>query len=274
MRQIKNKVALVTGGSRGIGAETARALGRQGCRVVISARSEDELEKARVELEATGTQCLAVPADVGHLDSLRRLVAETERGFGPVDILVNNAAAPETILAFEELPPDDVERTVRVNVIGMAWLTQLVVPGMIERASGHIVNLSSNAGLVGVPYNAIYSATKHAVVGLSRSLRGELADKGIGVSVICPSFVEGGRIAYNFDGRQPPKQAGTVTEAAVAEAVVEAITKNRGEVIVNRGLGKMSDVAQAIAPEFSAKMMRRLGVYEFFKTAAERNARR
>jgi len=274
MRQLKNKVALVTGGSRGIGAEISRALGREGCRVVISARSEDELEKARVDLEASGVQCLAVPADVGHLDSLRRLVAEIERGFGPVDILVNNAAAPETILAFEELPPDDVERTFRVNALGAAWLTQLVVPGMIERASGHIVNISSNAGLVGVPYNALYSATKHAIVGLSRALRGELADKGIGVSVICPSFVEGGRIEYNFDGRQPPKQAGTVTEAAVAKAVVDAILRNRGEVIVNRGLGKMSDVAQAIAPEFSAKMMRRLGVYDFFKSAAEKNARR
>jgi short-subunit dehydrogenase len=274
MRQLKNKVVLVTGGSRGIGAEISRAFGRQGSRVVISARSEDELEKARVELEASGVECLAVPADVGHLDSLRRLVAEVERGFGQVDVLVNNAAAPETILPFEVVSPEDVERTFHVNVIGVGWLTQLVVPGMIERGSGHIVNISSNAGLVGVPYNALYSATKHAVVGLSRALRGELADKGVGVSVICPSFVEGGRIQYNFDGRPPPKQAGTVTEAAVAKAVVEAVLHNRGEVIVNRGLGKMSDVAQAVAPEFSAKMMKRLGVFDYFKSAAEKNAGR
>jgi short-subunit dehydrogenase len=274
MQQLKNKVVLVTGGSRGIGAEVARAFGRAGSRVAISARSEDELEKARLELEAGGATCLAVPADVGHVDSLRRLVAEVERGFGPVDVLVNNAAAPETILPFEEVSVDDVERTFRVNVVGMAWLTQLVIPGMIERASGHVVNMSSNAGLVGVPYNALYSATKHAIVGLSRSLRGELADKGIGVSVICPTFVQGGRIEYNFDGKPPPKQAGTVTEAAVAKAVVDAVVHDRGEVVVSRALGKLSDVAQAVAPEFSAKMMRRLGVFDYFKLAAEKNAGR
>jgi short-subunit dehydrogenase len=274
MRQLKNKVVLVTGGSRGIGAEIARAFGRQGARIAIAARSEDELERARKELESAGVTAVAVAADVGHVDSLRRLVAEVERQLGPVDVLVNNAAAGETILEFERVALDDVEKTFRVNAVGTMWLTQLVLPSMIERGEGHIVNMSSNAGLLGVPFNALYSATKHAIVGFSRSLRGELEEKNVGVSVICPTFVTGERIEHNFDGRKPPKQAGTVTERQVADAVVNAVLENKGEVVVNKGIGKISDVAQAIAPGFTFKMYKRTGVFDYFKQAAKANAER
>lgn len=194
MRSLKSKVVLITGASRGIGVEIARAFARQHSDIAITARSEDELEKVRIEIEAMGARCIAVPSDVSHLASLKRLIAEVERGLGAVDILVNNAAAGELILDFDKIAPEDIEQVFRVNVLGVAWLTQLVLPSMIAKGEGHIVNISSNAGLIGVPYNAVYSSTKHALVGLSRSLRGELAETGVGVSVICPTFVHGGRI--------------------------------------------------------------------------------
>jgi short-subunit dehydrogenase len=274
MRPLGNRVVLITGGSRGIGAELARAFGREGATVAISARSEDELERTRKDLDAAGVRAVAVAADVTHLDSLRRLVAEVTRSCGPIDVLVNNAAAGESILEFQTIDPDVVERTFRTNVLGMMWLTQLVLPSMLERGEGHIVNMSSQAGIVPVPYNTLYAATKHAVVGFSRSLRGEVGHRGVGVSVVCPTFVRGERIEHNFDGREPPRQSGTVTEPDVAKAVIDAVLNDRGDVFVVKGLGKISDVAVAVAPELFAKAYKRMGVFEFFKRSARANAER
>jgi uncharacterized protein len=274
MRRLKDRVVLVTGGSRGIGAEVARAFGAKGSAVAITARSEDELERTRKDLDAAGVNVTAVPADVTHVDSLRRLVAEVERACGPIDVLVNNAAAGETILDFERIDSAAVEHAFRVNVLGMMWLTQMVLPGMTQRGEGHVVNMASQAGIVPVPFNTVYSATKHAVVGFSRSLRGEVRDKGVGVSVVCPTFVRGQRIELNFDGREPPKQSGTVTEEDVARAVIDAVVRDRGEVFVVKGLGKISDVAYALAPELFAKTYKRMGVFDFFKRSAQANAER
>ena len=273
MRSLKDKVVLITGGSRGIGLEIARAFARQGSRIALAARGEVELEKARTDLEESRADVVAIPADVGDLDSLRRLVAEVERSLGPIDVLINNAGI-ESIAHYELSAFEDIERTFRVNVTGTMLLTRLVVPGMIERASGHVVNIASNAGMLAVPFNTTYAASKHAVVGFSRSLRAELAARGVGVSVICPGFVEGERIQHNFEGKPPPKQAGTVTPAAVAKATIDAVMNDRGEVIVNKGLGKVSDWAQAMAPEFTAKMFKRLGVFDLFREAADANAKR
>ena len=127
MRQLKNKVVLITGGGRGIGAEVARVFGGQGAKIAVAARSEDELEKTRVDLESHGITAVAIPADVGHLESLRRLVAEVERQLGPVDVLVNNAGIEE-IMEFEKAAFEEIEHTFRVNVIGLEWLTRLVLP--------------------------------------------------------------------------------------------------------------------------------------------------
>lgn len=143
---------------------------------------------------------------------------------------------------------------------------------MIERRSGHICNISSLAGVTPVPHNAVYSATKHGLVGLSRSLRLELAEHGVEVSVVCPGFVEGGM--FLEWGRPALKSAGSVTSQQVADAVVKAVRDNKGETLVTKGLGKIADVTFAAAPELAAKMMRRVGGVSFLAEQARINAER
>jgi short-subunit dehydrogenase len=269
MKPLTDKEVLLTGASRGLGVDMARRFAKEGSRLALAARSAGELEQVRSELEAGGAQAIAVPTDVSDLQSLQALVKEVESLLGQVDVLVNNAGL-EDPLDYEITPPETMERIVQVNVTGTMWLTRLVVPSMIERHSGHIVNISSVAGITPVPHNAVYSATKHAIVGLSRSLRIELAEHGIGVSVVCPGFVRGGMFARS--GLDAPKTAGSVSMEQVADAVVGAVLGNKGEVIVARGLAKISDWSFAMAPELSASLMRRTGVAAFLDDLAKRNA--
>ncbi len=268
MRSISGKVVLVTGASRGLGVDIARRFASHGARLVLAARSADELELLRKELESGGVTAVAIPADVAKLESLRGLVEKTEQVLGPIDVLVNNAGV-EAVLDFELTSVEDLEHIIAVNLTGLILLTRLVVPSMIERGSGHIVNVASLAGLVGVPHNAVYSATKHAVVGLSRSLRLELADHGVGVSAVCPGFVEGGMFLQH--GRKPPGMTGWVKPERVAEAVVDAVLRDRGEVVVAKGLGKVADIVQAAAPGFGARVMSMTGVVDFYRDLARSN---
>lgn len=271
MKTLEDRVVLITGASRGLGVDISAALAAHGARLALAARSADELEKVRASLEERGARAIAVPADVSDLDSLRSLVGRVEAELGPIDVLVNNAGI-EAVCDFESMPFEEIEAIIRVNVVGLLWLTRLVAPSMVQRRSGHIVNIASVAGITAVPHNTVYSGSKHAVVGISRSLRAELADHGVGVSVVCPGFVEGGMfLAW---GRKPPKAAGIVTPQQVAAAVTKAILKNKAEIVVNPGLGKIADVSIAAAPDLTVSMMRRMGVVEFLREQAKINAER
>jgi short-subunit dehydrogenase len=271
MKPLTDKVVLLTGASRGLGVDMARAFGARGARLALAARSGGELEKVRAELEAQGVKAVSVPTDVSDLASLRTLVKETEASLGPVDVLVNNAGL-ERVCNFESMDLEYMEQMLSVNVLGLIWLTRLVLPSMIERRSGHVCNIASLAGLTPVPHNAVYSATKHAVVGLSRSLRMELRTHGVEVSAVCPGFVEGGMFVEW--GRPAPKAAPSVSSQAVADAVIKAVETNKGKIIVTRGLGKLADVTFAAMPEFAASMMRRTGAAGFLEEQAKINAER
>ncbi|MBI2569513.1 MAG: SDR family oxidoreductase [Candidatus Schekmanbacteria bacterium] len=272
MRDLRDATVLITGASRGLGVDMARAFCEAGCKIALAARSQTELAAVAETLGGgiVSRRVLAVPADVGDEAAREALVRAVEARLGSIDILVNNAGI-ECVCDFEEMPAEVIEQIIRVNVTGLVLLTRLVVPGMIQRRRGHILNIASVAGLMAVPHNAVYSASKHAVVGLSRSLRIELADHGIGVSALCPGFVEGGM--FLRWGRRPPAFAGLVSAAAVAHAAVDCVRRNRGEVVVNPGLGKIADWFQAMAPDFSARMLGWTGVVDFLREQARRNAR-
>lgn len=271
MRPLGGKVVLITGASRGLGVDMAHAFAAQKAKIALAARSADELEKVRSDVEAAGAQAVAIPADLGDLPSLPALVARAEQALGPVDVLVNNAGL-EHVLHFETESLDKIDQIVRVNITGLISLTRIVLPGMIERKTGHILNVASVAGLVPVPYNAVYSATKHAVVGFSRSLRLEIKDHGVGVSVVSPGFVDGGM--FLEWGRAAPKMAGAVTPKQVAEAVVDAVLRNRGEIVVTKGLARLGGVMQAVAPGLSGTTMERTGMLGYLREQADINARR
>ena len=269
MKPLKDKVVLITGASRGLGVDMARTFAREGAKLALAARSGAGLEKIRDELTAKGVAAIAAPADVGDYESLQALVKVTASALGPIDVLVNNAGI-EDVYDFESMPPERIEEIMHVNVVGLMWLTRMVLPSMIERRSGHICNIASVAGLTPVPHNAVYSASKHAVVGLSRSLRLEMRRHGVEVSVVCPGFVEGGM--FLEWGREPPKTSPAVSSQAVADGVVKAVLGNKGEVAVTKGLAKIADWTFAMVPEFAGKMYARSGALEFLREQAKINA--
>ncbi len=181
--------AVITGGGRGIGAAVARALAERGARVVVTARSMAEIEAVATALETGGADAWAVRCDVSDPASIGRLFAEATERLGAVDILVNNAgtasAAPIHKLGLEEWT-----RLWTVNATGAFLCAKEVLPGMMERGWGRIVNVASIAALRGARYIAGYAASKHALLGFTRSAAAEVAEAGITVNAVCPGYVD------------------------------------------------------------------------------------
>ncbi len=187
--RLTGQVALVTGGGRGIGREIALVLAREGADVAVAARSRDEVEAVRKEIEGLGQKAFAGQCDVTDRDQVIRLVREVEAALGSITILVNNAGIAASVKTVEM---DDSlwERILRVNLTGTYLCTKAVLPGMLRRQYGRIINIASTGGKVGFLYSAAYCASKHGVLGFTRALALEVAKHGITVNAICPGFAE------------------------------------------------------------------------------------
>jgi gluconate 5-dehydrogenase len=189
---LSGKVALVTGGSRGLGLQIAEALGEMGAKLALTARKKDELDQAVSHLKKLGCDAAAYVCDIGKRDAIAPVAEEILTRFGRVNILVNNAGATWGAKA-EEHPLDAWDKLVNVNLSGLFTLTQIVAKkSMIPAKWGRIVNVASIAGLMGqdprFAATAAYTATKHGVVGLTRQLAAEWGVHGITVNAICPGF--------------------------------------------------------------------------------------
>jgi NAD(P)-dependent dehydrogenase (short-subunit alcohol dehydrogenase family) len=238
-RPLGGKVVAITGAARGIGKATAVALLSKGCRVALG---DLDLKLAEQAAEELGAGTMALPLDVTHRASFESFLEEAERGLGPIDILVNNAGIMP-VTRFLEESEASMRRQLEINVLGVLTGSQLAAQRMSQRRSGHIVNLASSAGKVGVPGIATYSGTKHAVVGLTESLRHELRDLGIEFSVVMPVLVN----TALTEGLSSNRWIQEVEPEDVAREIVDALELGRFDVYVPRSL-QASIVLGALLP--------------------------
>lgn len=245
MKSFKNKVALITGASSGIGECIALALAREGATVILTARDQERLEQVRARCAALGGQALAYSAEVTDEAQVQKLADAIHAQFPAIDILINNAGVVMGGMAWE-VETSDWRRLHDINVMGVVHGIRAFVPKMVARKQGgHVVNMSSVSGLVGTPGMGTYAATKFAVMGLTESLRMELHRHGIGVSAVCPGYVKTpiqskvklvGTLDTEKGRARVDKQfsATTLLPESVAERTLNAIRRNEAVATIGR----------------------------------------
>jgi short-subunit dehydrogenase len=237
---LQEATAIVTGASRGIGPHIAFALAERGARIAITARNESELAAVADELERRGAFVVAIPADLTSAADRRALVERARERFGSIDVLVNNAGG-DPQRRFHDLSEDELQAVVELNLTAPLMLTRLVLPGMLERGRGHVVNVSSMAGRTGFPFTEAYAAAKDGLIGFTRVLRGDYRRSGVSASTLILGPIRdagvGQRTAEEVGLKLPPK-AVTASPAAVGRAAVRAIVKDKAEIAVLPGPGR------------------------------------
>lgn len=255
MQQLRGTNALVTGAAGGLGHYIARSLAAEGVNLVLSDLAGAPLDDLVAQLRDRGARVEVETADLADRYEAVALVGRAEQTLGPLDILVNNAGL-EFGGAFLDNTVDELERITDVNLLAVMLLTRKALPGMLKRGRGHVVNLASLAGKISSPQLASYSATKHAVVGFTHSLRGEYGASCVGFSAICPAFV--GRVGMygrlEDEVPDPPSFLGPVPPEDVGSAVIKAIREDRAEIIVGRRVLRPISLAYHAAPKLFAKL--------------------
>jgi short-subunit dehydrogenase len=250
-------------------------MAKAGYNLVLTSRSGREVEALAEELRTSGAAAIAVPADITDASDLDRLVRAAEAEFGHVDVLVNNAGG-DPQREFDQMSWSDNEKIFRLNVLAPMQLTHRLLPGMLERGGGHVVNISSLAGRVGFPYTEAYAAAKDGLIGFTRVLRNDYRSRGVSASVIVLGAIrDAGQGQRTTDelGLDMPRFS-TAPAEAVGAAVVKAIAKDRAEIVVMPGPGRLMKSLMDLFPGFGPSMNRMAGadttmrrVIEFRKRA-------
>lgn len=264
--ELRGRVAVVTGGSRGLGLVLSHALGRRGMRVVICARDEEELERARASLVAGGVDATALPVDVTDAEGMAGLVADVEENLGPVDVLVNNAGIIQVGPA-ETMAPEDYRRAMDVMFWGALNAAEAVLPRMRARRRGTLVNITSIGAAVGIPHLAPYDAAKFALRGWSEALGAEMARHGIAVVTVVPGLMRTGSFGHALVKGKRHLEASlfslvssmpfvTVSAERAAHRIVRAIEYGERFVVVGTP-AKLLRILHSLAP---GGVVRALGV--------------
>jgi short-subunit dehydrogenase len=261
---LRGQVALVTGSSRGLGLAMARELAEQGCNLVICARDAEELQRAAAELSARGATVLAVSCDVGDREQVDRMVQQATDAFGGIDILVNNAG----IITVGPLASQDVadfELAMRVMFWGVVYPTLAIVPQMLARGTGRIVNITSIGGKVSVPHLVPYNCAKFAAVGFSEGLHAELRRFGIRVTTVVPGLMRtGSHINAYFKGKNEAEYgwfslSGTMPVVSMnanraARTVVRALRRGDAEIFLTPQ-ARAAAMIHGVAPGLTSKVL-------------------
>lgn len=245
MRDLKGKRVLITGGAAGIGRNVAERLVPEGAELVLVDLNEATLNATLEAIQSMGGQVSGYSLDVTDTESILRLRDHVHEDLGPIDVLVNNAGIVYGG-GFLDVPLEKHVRTYRVNVEGLVAMTHAFLPDLLSRPEGHVVNIASAAGLVGVPWGTTYASSKWAVIGFSESLRLELEmtkHDGVKVTTICPSYVSTGL----FDGAAPPKLTSMLTPESLAEQIVSGI-KHDDVYVLTPWLVKVTPLLKGLLP--------------------------
>jgi len=261
---LRGKTVLITGGSRGLGLVLGREFISRGASVAICARDVQELERAGADLVRPGRPVLALPCDVTKVEEVGRMVEAVREQFGTIDVLVNNAGVIE-VGPVETMTLADYEEAINVNLRGPLHTMLAVIPEMRRRGEGRIVNITSIGGKIAVPHLTPYTASKFALVGLSKAMRAELAKDGVIVTTVCPGLMRTGSSRNaTFKGRHRAEYAWfsisdslpllTISAERAARRIVAACQRGEAEVVFPVQ-AKIAAMVEAIAPEFTAELL-------------------
>lgn len=267
---MKARNAIVTGASRGIGVYIARALVARGFNLLLVARSETELQRVADELRREDTKVAIAAIDLADPDAVREVLEAASCELASVDVLVNNAAL-ELQRRFHLLDAAEIERVLRVDLITPIELTHSLLPQMLERGYGRIVNISSLAGHVGFPFTEAYAAAKDGLIAFGRVLRTDYRSSGVSASTLVLGAVKDAGI-----GQRTLDETGLRSSTAlmvkpekVARAVVRAIDKDKAELIVMRGPGRLMKALMDFFPGFGPAMNRLAGAEKLMSSVAD-----
>jgi len=261
---LTNKTVLITGGSRGLGLVMAREFAREGARLVLCARDEEELQQAQADVEAFGAEVMTAPCDVTDRNAVNKMIADVNDRFGTIDVLVNNAGVIQ-VGPLEVMTREDFEHAMQSHFWGPLNTILAVLPSMRQKKSGRIVNISSIGGKVSVPHLVPYSASKFALVGLSKGLRAELLKDGISVTTVCPGLMRTGsprnaefkgqhRYEYAWFSISDSMPLLSVSAENAARQIVRACKRGQAELVISIP-AKLAATFDALFPEMMSQML-------------------
>lgn len=251
MKDFRDKSVLVTGAASGIGRAAALAFAAEGANLIIADINEEGLKSAAKEIERLGRRAICVRTDVSKPEDVAALAQVSIKEGGGVDVLMNNAGVGLGAL-IRDMDPADWEWIMGINLWGAIYMIYHLLPQMIERGSGHIINLASGAGLVAIPVLGAYSTTKFALVGLSGALRAELAHHNIGVSVVCPGVIrtpifQTGKIkGLSLEVKEVPRWI-SITPEKTAKAIIKGVKRNQARIIITPSM-KILAIVNSLLP--------------------------
>jgi len=263
--QLKNKVIWLTGASSGIGEALAYALTKEGAKLILSARREDELKRVMAKGQLAADNCLILPLDLADSQSFEAKKNQALQKFGKIDVLINNGGVSQRSLAKDTSIEVD-RKLFEVNFFGTISLTKVLLPYFIEQKGGMLVTVTSAVGKFGSPWRSGYAASKHALHGFFDSLRAEVHDDNVKVLLVCPGFIQT-NVSHNALtgtgeklGSMDKATANGLTAEECARQIVEAIKSEKEEIVVAKIKERFAVFAKRLMPSLFSVMIRKMAV--------------